>query len=367
MYFPLYISIFCANISSKEVCRVMKEQFNDWVVKKAAKISKKCVILTPIVYFFSFLLLGSFYLLRYFKRNGKRYITIGVCFVFFFMSSSFSFSVDSDDNEIYLSNTDAPLVGEITDINVSDEKKNLNSDDVQWIEDYDLYDDNTDSDLSSTENIDTFVLDDFLDMFDIGTATEITNATGFDKEAWNLILVNKTHPIPDGYEVPLATITGSMKCDERVLEPLTTMLSAASAEGVNLIVCSPYRDYELQTRLFNRKINYYMGLGYSYIDSYKMSSEKVIVPGASEHQIGMAFDIVTATHPTLDYEFGDTKAGKWLKENGADYGFILRYPRGKENITSIEYEPWHYRYVGIDAAKYIMENDLTLEEFIDGL
>ena len=86
----------------------MKEQFNDWVVKKAAKISKKCVILTPIVYFFSFLLLGSFYLLRYFKRNGKRYITIGGCFVFFFMSSSFSFSVDSDDNEIYLSNTDAP-------------------------------------------------------------------------------------------------------------------------------------------------------------------------------------------------------------------------------------------------------------------
>ena len=87
------------------------------------------------------------------------------------------------------------------------------------------------------------------------------------------------------------------------------------------------------------------------------------VPGASEHQIGLALDIVCNSYMSLDEGFGDTKAGKWLAANSCRYGFILRYPKGKEDITGIEYEPWHFRYVGKAAAPVIMEQGITLEEF----
>ena len=103
--------------------------------------------------------------------------------------------------------------------------------------------------------------------------------------------------------------------------------------------------------------------GMSYMDAYNLASQAVTVPGSSEHQIGLAVDIVTDGYTTLDEGFGDTPAGKWLYENSADYGFILRYPKGKENITSIEYEPWHFRYVGVEAARVITDNGMCLEEF----
>ena len=89
----------------------------------------------------------------------------------------------------------------------------------------------------------------------------------------------------------------------------------------------------------------------------------VTVPGASEHQIGLALDIVCSTYMSLDEGFGDTEAGKWLAENSCRFGFILRYPKGKEYITGIEYEPWHFRYVGVKAAEVITKQGITLEEF----
>ncbi|MBO7600277.1 MAG: M15 family metallopeptidase [Lachnospiraceae bacterium] len=346
----------------------MYSTFNERVVQKAARISKKHKFLTPVMYLYSAILVGAYFIGRYFYRHGKRYISVVLALIFFLMGSSFSFPDNSDDNEIYLSSQENSAVENTeASTNVLDDETGKNLDNVEWIEDLSLMDEVDDSDLSKTDNVEKYTLDDFLEMADINTATYYTGESGFDRDAWNLILVNKTHPVPDDYEVPLTTITGSMKCDERVLEPLTTMLKAAMDDGINLIVCSPYRDYALQTRLFNRKIDLYMGKGYSYLEAYKLTSQKVTVPGASEHQIGMAFDIVTSSHSTLDYEFGDTKAGKWLKEHGKEYGFILRYPRGKEYITSIEYEPWHFRYVGVEAATYIMDNGLTLEEFLEGL
>jgi D-alanyl-D-alanine carboxypeptidase len=141
-------------------------------------------------------------------------------------------------------------------------------------------------------------------------------------------------------------------------------MRGAKADGVNLVVCSPYRDYNRQTVLFNRKIDYYMEKGYSYLESYKLASVTVTVPGASEHQIGLSLDIVSTTYSALEIGFGDTKAGQWLKEHCAEYGFILRYPLGKEDITGIQYEPWHFRYVGKTAAAQIMERGITLEEFV---
>ena len=106
-----------------------------------------------------------------------------------------------------------------------------------------------------------------------------------------------------------------------------------------------------------------MGMGMSYMEAYQLTSQAVTVPGASEHQIGLALDIVASNYVTLDDGFGETKAGKWLAANSSKYGFILRYPKGKEDITGIGYEPWHFRYVGVDAATIIMGEGITLEEF----
>ena len=185
----------------------------------------------------------------------------------------------------------------------------------------------------------------------------------FKSDDWNILLVNKQHPIPDDYEFTLGTISGNMKCDERMITPLFDMLRAAKDDGVNLIVCSPYRDMDRQTMLFSNKIKRYMEGGMSYMDAYTTASQAVTVPGSSEHQIGLAVDIITTGYTLLDEGFGDTAAGKWLAENSSRYGFILRYPAGKEEITSIEYERWHFRYVGTDAASVIADNGLCLEEF----
>jgi len=180
-------------------------------------------------------------------------------------------------------------------------------------------------------------------------------------------LVNKQHTIPDDYEFTLGTIKGSMRCDERIIEPLTQMFAAAKEDGVNLIVCSPYRDLARQEYLFDRKMKGFIRSGMSYVDAYKTASITVTVPGASEHQIGLAVDIISDTYSALDIGFADTPAGQWLAEHSWEYGFILRYPLGKEEITGIQYEPWHFRYVGVDAAKIITEDAITLEEFIENL
>ena len=190
----------------------------------------------------------------------------------------------------------------------------------------------------------------------------------FSKEDWKLVLINKQHPVPEDYAFTLGkikTIKGEMQCDERIVEELLAMMQAARNEGVNLAICSPYRDLNRQEVLFNRKIEAYMEKGMSYMDAYSLSSQAVTVPGASEHQIGLAIDIVSDTYLSLDEGFAETDAGKWLKEHCSEYGFILRYPKGKEYITSIEFEPWHFRYVGKEAAKIIMEEELCLEEFWD--
>lgn len=193
------------------------------------------------------------------------------------------------------------------------------------------------------------------------------NAATDGDDGWQLILVNKQHPIPENYTFPLGTIKNGMQCDARILDDLSAMMDAAEEDGVKLVPCSPYRDMEYQEMLFNRKINKYMNRGMSYMEAFKLSSRVVTVPGASEHQIGLALDIISDKYTTLDEGFGDTEAGKWLAENSCRYGFILRYPKGKEEITCIEYEPWHFRYVGVDAATVITQEGITLEEFWEEL
>lgn len=194
-----------------------------------------------------------------------------------------------------------------------------------------------------------------------------TETVVFDKNDWKLLLINKQHIIPEDYEFTLGTLKGSMRCDERIIDPLTKMFAAAKEDGINLVVRSPYRDMARQEYLFERKVKAFQASGMSYMDAYKKASFTVTVPGASEHQVGLAVDITSDTYSLLNTGFADTPAGKWLAEHSWEYGFILRYPLGKEEITGIQFEPWHFRYVGVDAAEAITSQNITLEEFVENL
>ncbi|MCR4791670.1 MAG: M15 family metallopeptidase [Lachnospiraceae bacterium] len=185
----------------------------------------------------------------------------------------------------------------------------------------------------------------------------------FDRDDWRLILVNKQHSVPDDYEFPLGNLTATVQCDERVIEDLVMMLRDARNAGMNIWIVSPYRSGEIQENLFNYDLSKYMNSGMNYFDAYQLAAEAVTLPGTSEHQIGLAFDIVNNEYAHLGEGFGETAEGIWLAENCYKYGFILRYPADKEYITTIEYEPWHFRYVGREAAAYMTLKGLTLEEF----
>ncbi len=194
----------------------------------------------------------------------------------------------------------------------------------------------------------------------------------FSRDDWRLILVNKQHSIPEDYQVSLAVIGSNtdrrnMQCDERIIDDLLDMLQAAQDDGITLSICSSYRDKAYQEFLFDRHMKDYMGRGMSYMEAFKLSSQAVNVPEFSEHQIGLALDIVCDTYTELNEGYADTDAGKWLAENCYNYGFILRYPKGKEHITCIQYEPWHFRYVGVEAATKITKEGITLEEFWEDL
>ncbi|MCR5509001.1 MAG: M15 family metallopeptidase [Lachnospiraceae bacterium] len=188
-----------------------------------------------------------------------------------------------------------------------------------------------------------------------------------DAKDWKLILVNKQNPIPEDYDAKLVEIRKGAVIRREIAYPLARMFEAAQEDGISLVVCSAYRSHEYQQMLFERKIRNYTRMGLSYLDAFRLGSYSVIIPGTSEHELGMALDIVTPGYMNLNEGFADTDAGKWLKENAYKFGFILRYPEGKEYITGITFEPWHYRYVGKDAAQEITERDITLEEYIDEL
>ncbi len=284
-------------------------------------------------------------------KKFKNLRKIAFITIFFTAGSSFSF---------------LPTAAE--ELSITSENKNINT--IKLLDDNDVIAGYNNIELEiSVNEIDQLSLDDILSANEISKMYENikVSKTNLSKDDWNLVLVNKQHPVPEDYTFTLGTIKGNMKCDVRIIDELMDMMQAALDDGIKLLICSPYRDYSRQEVLFNRKIDYYMKEGYSYLDSYKLASQTVTVPGASEHQIGLALDIVSNMYSSLDTEFGETKAGIWLKEHCDEYGFILRYPLGKEYITGIQYEPWHFRYVGKEAATEIMKRGITLEEFLDEL
>ena len=186
----------------------------------------------------------------------------------------------------------------------------------------------------------------------------------FNLEDWNLILVNKDNPLEADIDCKLRNFDG-FDVDDRIYEELDAMFNAAKEDGINLLMASGYRNFNTQTYLYEKKISYFRRLGYSQSEATEIASMKVTPPLTSEHETGLAVDIVSYNHNCTDSDFGNCEAGIWLKEHSFEYGFILRYPEGKEDITKIQYEPWHFRYVGKEAAEFIYINDLTFEEFVD--
>ena len=185
---------------------------------------------------------------------------------------------------------------------------------------------------------------------------------------WNLTLVNKDNPLPETF-VPesLADADNGYEADSRITDALKKMIAdARSTENVRIIALSAYRDYEYQKELFDDKVQrLQQEKGYSVTKAREEAATVVAYPGTSEHQLGLALDLVDARHVKLDESQENTAAYKWLYKHCAEYGFIVRYPNGKTDITGIIYEPWHFRYVGEEAAKIIMEKGITLEEYIE--
>jgi D-alanyl-D-alanine carboxypeptidase len=184
------------------------------------------------------------------------------------------------------------------------------------------------------------------------------------EESWELAYISEKYPLDSDYVPELEEVVSGKYLDSRIVSDAKAMLAAAGAEGLDLYVVSAYRSYENQEVVFDDTVQTWLNQGYGYAQAYEKTKQSVAVPGGSEHAAGLALDIVSADYQELDDEQGDTKECQWMMENCYKYGFILRYPQDKTDITGIVYEPWHYRYVGKEAAKEIMKNNITFEEYL---
>lgn len=310
-----------------------------------------------------------YYMGMHFLTNGKRYASMFFVAVFFMSSCSFSFAVFAERTGFTGVQETYSAIVETSDVSLAVVEP------VDPVVEEILEEGNAVV-SEHDEEAETYTLDDLLEQHEHdhgmevykeyaetepGTDTEIS----FDNSDWRLVLINKQHPIPDDYDFKLGTFTSGMRCDERVIEDLLLMMQAAKKDGLNLVVRSPYRTSDHQEDNFNDRIKSYMRQGLSYMEAYKATSRVITVPGCSEHEVGLALDITSDTFIPLLQGFADTEEGKWLEEHSHEYGFILRYPSGKEYITGIEYEPWHFRYVGREAAAIMKDEGLCLEEFWD--
>lgn len=196
--------------------------------------------------------------------------------------------------------------------------------------------------------------------------TSQTSSTVTDNSVlneWNLKLVNKDNSVSRDYIPELETISDGIKFDKRAASYLKSMLNAMYKEKITKVwVQSAYRSYEKQEELFNKKVNYYKEQGKEQKEAEELAQKLVQRPEMSEHNLGLAADFNTVTN-----DFENTKAFKFLQNHAQEYGFILRYPKDKQEITGISYESWHWRYVGIEHAKVIKEKGYCLEEYIEYL
>lgn len=184
-----------------------------------------------------------------------------------------------------------------------------------------------------------------------------------NEEDWCLIIINKDNPLSQNeYKVKTVELENKEKVDERIYSQLKNMILSAQEEGVYLVIVSGYRTYEEQKQIYNDRISAYRNQGLSKREATAEAQRWVAIPGTSEHQTGLAVDI------NADGVYSDgAQVYQWLADNAHLYGFINRYPQDKTNITGVANEPWHYRYVGLHAAKKIYEQGTCLEEYLDSV
>lgn len=178
---------------------------------------------------------------------------------------------------------------------------------------------------------------------------------------WNLRLVNKWNPLESGFQPPLATYAGSYKFDSRAIDKLKALVKASNGR---IRVTSVYRSIEKQTELYYREVNLLINQGKPRSYAEEKAAEAVARPGTSEHNLGLAVDFLFDKYSSLETKYEKTETYQWMLQNCAKYGFILRFPKDKTHITGVMFEPWHYRYVGEEAAQEIMSRGLTLEEYL---
>lgn len=190
------------------------------------------------------------------------------------------------------------------------------------------------------------------------------------KDDWELLVVNEKNRIKDE-PTDLTTLSNGKQIDTRIAKNYASLEDAAKEAGYELTVISGYRSVKEQETIYNNDIAEHMSQGLSEEEAIIKAKEYLTEPGLSEHHTGLALDVLDTQWygqgNMLEEEFGETEAGKWLDENACHHGFVIRYENGKEDITGINYEPWHIRYVGKKNAEYMKENGLVLEEYVDQL
>lgn len=179
-----------------------------------------------------------------------------------------------------------------------------------------------------------------------------------------LTVVNPWNPLPEDWVCDLVTLSDGRRVDSRCYEAFEEMMAACRDAGYAPFLCSAYRTQETQQSLYDNKVQRLMNSGMGEEEAKVEAAKAVAIPGTSEHQLGLAVDIVDANMQDLTDEQENTETQKWLMANSWRYGFIHRYPNDKTDITGIIYEPWHYRYVGKAAAQDIFNRDITLEEYV---
>ncbi len=203
------------------------------------------------------------------------------------------------------------------------------------------------------------------------------------KHGRTLMLLNRQYELPVDFKWDLVYWSNGQSVDAMYLnceehnsvkavdraayQPLKDMFAAAEKAGVPLQLVSAYRSIYLQDKLFTRSVNSYINQGYSEAQAIEKANFSRTFSGTSEHNTGLGFDILQRGNFTLSESFENSAQFRWLTENAEDYGFILRYPKEKVDVTGIMYEPWHFRYVGIEHAKRINELGMCFEEYIDYL
>lgn len=178
-----------------------------------------------------------------------------------------------------------------------------------------------------------------------------------DPDAWYLALVNDSHPLPEDFSIETASAGGDEVVDARIVEPLNALLDAGEQAGYYPFVRSGYRTRAQQEEIFTGRVQEYEAAGMDSAEAREVTEREVARPGTSEHELGLAVDINDATNDPAFYD--------WIAEHAHEYGFILRYPADKTAVTGIEYESWHFRYVGEKAATTIYRHNLALEEYLE--